>query len=116
MPVEKLGNAHNLVRRVKRVRGEIRFRMGCAPRFDYGACGAPLRTTGRRAVVFTSEGPEGWSLRLRSSVPLEIENGDAVARFTLRADESASFVLEDARERAAVRCGRVCRPKVLRAR
>ena len=31
MPVQHLGHRHNLVRRVKVVRGEIRFRMTCAP-------------------------------------------------------------------------------------
>ena len=36
MPVEEVEQAHNLVRRVKTVRGEICFRMLCAPRFDYG--------------------------------------------------------------------------------
>ena len=36
MPVEEVEQAHNLVRRVKTVRGELCFRMLCAPRFDYG--------------------------------------------------------------------------------
>jgi hypothetical protein len=31
MPVEEVEQAHNLVRRVKPVRGEIGFRMVCAP-------------------------------------------------------------------------------------
>src|SRR5882757_9692125 len=31
MPVEEAGNAHSLVRRVKTVRGEIRFTVRCAP-------------------------------------------------------------------------------------
>jgi len=35
MPVEEAGHAHNLVRRAKTVRGEVRFRMVCEPRFDY---------------------------------------------------------------------------------
>src|SRR5262250_1641108 len=35
MPVEDAGQAHNLVRRAKTVRGELRFRMCCDPRFDY---------------------------------------------------------------------------------
>ena len=35
MPVEEVEQAHNLVRRVKTVRGELCFRMLCAPRFDY---------------------------------------------------------------------------------
>jgi GH15 family glucan-1,4-alpha-glucosidase len=36
MPVEDAGFAHNLVRRAKTVRGEVRFHMRCDPRFDYG--------------------------------------------------------------------------------
>ena len=40
-------------------------------------------------------------IRLRSSQPLQIEGTDAVATFTLRADESASFVFEDAEARLA---------------
>src|SRR5207237_6392320 len=36
MPVESAGVAHNLVRRVKTVRGAICFRMVCATRFDSG--------------------------------------------------------------------------------
>src|SRR5262249_335653 len=35
MPVEDGGLAHNLVRRAKTVRGEVRFKMRCDPRFDY---------------------------------------------------------------------------------
>ena len=34
MPVEEAGLAHNLVRRAKTVRGEVRFQMRCDPRFD----------------------------------------------------------------------------------
>jgi GH15 family glucan-1,4-alpha-glucosidase len=46
--------------------------------------------------LFISEGPDRSVLRLSSSVPLSLENCDAVAAFSLRPDESASFVLEDA--------------------
>src|SRR5258705_9946813 len=35
MPVDAAGQAHNLVRRAKTVRGEVRFQMRCDPRFDY---------------------------------------------------------------------------------
>src|ERR1044071_9776110 len=35
MPIEQLGHAHDLVRRAKVVRGQMRFRMLCEPRFDY---------------------------------------------------------------------------------
>ena len=93
MPVEEVEQAHNLVRRVKTVRGEICFRMLCAPRFDYGR--ASHRVEVREGeVLFLSEGHERIALRLRTSVPLRIHNGDAIAEFTLRADEHAAFVLE----------------------
>jgi GH15 family glucan-1,4-alpha-glucosidase len=35
MAIEHLGHAHDLVRRAKVVRGQMRFRMVCQPRFDY---------------------------------------------------------------------------------
>lgn len=97
MPVEEAAVSHNLVRRVKSVRGEVRVRIVCAPRFNYARSGHRIERS-EKEVVFTSEGEDGCALRLRASVPLTIENGDAVATITLRPDESASFVLEDARE------------------
>src|ERR1700729_4256395 len=36
MALHHLGHRHSLVRRVKVIRGEIDFRMICAPKFDYG--------------------------------------------------------------------------------
>src|SRR5438067_7559311 len=35
MPAADAGQAHNVVRRAKTVRGEVRFQMRCDPRFDY---------------------------------------------------------------------------------
>jgi GH15 family glucan-1,4-alpha-glucosidase len=94
MPVEETGSAHNLVRRIKSVRGEISIRMVCAPRFNYARSGHRCEKHGND-VVFTSEGPDRTVLRLHSSVPLKIKDGDAVGHFRLRANETASFVLED---------------------
>ena len=97
MPVADAGAPHNLVRRVKCVRGELDFTMRCEPRFDYGRA---QHTCERQScsVLFLSSSPDGLALRLRSSVPVEIENGAAVAHFRLGPDQSASFILEDARE------------------
>jgi GH15 family glucan-1,4-alpha-glucosidase len=80
---------------VKTARGEIRFSVRCAPRFDYGRARHRCEA-GDGTIVFTSD---GMTIRLLSSVPMTVEDGDAVATFTLRADESASFVLEDANEK-----------------
>lgn len=105
MPVANGDVAHNLVRRIKTVRGEIRYRMVCAPRFDYGRASHRCERAGDD-VIFTSEGNDQVSLRLRCSVPVKIENGAAVATFTLKPDESASFILEDANEDLDCNTGR----------
>jgi len=95
MPVHEAPHPSRVVRRAKTVRGEVRFRVRCAPRFDYArAEHAAERVEG--GVVFT--GPGGMVLRLSAAVPLELDGGDAVAEFTLRAGESAFFVLEQVRE------------------
>jgi GH15 family glucan-1,4-alpha-glucosidase len=90
-----MGHAHDLVRRAKTVRGEIKFRMLCDPRFDYGRAHHLVHKK-KHEVVFISEGNDRTRVRLRSTVPLRVENGAAVAEFTLRAEQHASFVLEDA--------------------
>jgi GH15 family glucan-1,4-alpha-glucosidase len=95
MPVEDGGQAHTLVRRVKTVRGEIRFRMHCDPRFDYARVTHTVERRSDREVIFIGRGGAGkLTLRLCSSVAMQLADGAAVAEFTLRADESASFVLE----------------------
>src|ERR1700752_2407626 len=52
MPVEDAGQAHNLVRRVKTVRGEVRFQMRCDPRFDYARATHSVERRSDREVVF----------------------------------------------------------------
>lgn len=94
MPVESVSPAHNLVRRAKTVRGEITYRMTCQPAFDYARAHHQIEKR-EDGVVFTSQGPDGTILRLRTPVPVRIEDGAAVAEFTLTADETASFVLEE---------------------
>jgi len=94
MPVEAETDSHNLVRRAKCVRGIVTVKMTCAPRFNYARSGHKIERAGND-VIFISEGEDKLVLRLHSSVPLQIESGDAVAKLTLRPDESAFFVLED---------------------
>jgi len=95
MPVEEAGHAHNLVRRAKTVRGEVRFQMRCEPRFDYARATHTVERRGDTELLFLGRSGDGeLVLRLRSSVPMRVENGAALAEFTLSADTSAWFVLE----------------------
>jgi GH15 family glucan-1,4-alpha-glucosidase len=98
MPITGLGHAHDLVRRAKTIRGEVRYRMLCQPRFDYGRARHRVEKKAHE-VLFISEGPDRTVLRLRSPVPMRVENGAASAEFTLRSGESVGFVLEDGRHR-----------------
>jgi GH15 family glucan-1,4-alpha-glucosidase len=80
---------------VKTVRGEIRFRMRCDPRFDYARATHSVERRSDREVIFIGRaGTATLALRLSSSVAMDLVDGAAVAEFTLGADESASFVLE----------------------
>lgn len=96
MPMCEPGRSR-LVRRAKAVRGELRFRMLCAPRFDYARTEHRLEKK-KSEAVFISRGKDRTAIRLRSEVPLNFHNGDALAEFRLREGQSAAFVLEDATE------------------
>jgi len=94
MPLANEKRSHNLVRRAKTVRGEVRFRMVCQPRFDYARAQHTAEQT-PDGVRFVAESGPRLAFLLRSSIPVRIVDGAAVAEFTLRADESASFVFEE---------------------
>jgi len=95
MPMEHLGHRHNLVRRVKVVRGEIEFQMVCAPKFDYGRATHTIERKGHK-LIFVPDKKNLPALLLRASVPLKSEIGQAVARFKLKSGQTAFFILEEA--------------------
>ena len=95
MAMQHLGNRHNLVRRVKVIRGEIEFQMVCAPKFDYGRTSHKVERK-QDKIIFTPDTKCAPPLLLRASIPLEEVNGEAVARFKLKSGESDYFILEEA--------------------
>ena len=97
MAMQHLGHQHNLVRRIKVVRGEMRIRMVCAPRFDYARCGHKVEKR-KNEIVFVPDKKNLPPLMLRGSVPMRVENGEAVADFTLKAEQTEFFILEEALE------------------
>jgi len=107
MPVEDAGVAHNVVRRAKAVRGEIRFDMRCDPRFDYARAQHTAEQRGDKEILFIGRsGERELALLLRSSVPMHLADGAAMAQFTLGAEESAWFILEVVRGEAPSPCAR----------
>jgi len=95
MPVEPVSPQHNLVRRIKCVRGDTACRMVCKPAFDYGRVAHRVELQDGE-VLFVPEDDSIPGLRLRTQVPVRIEDDAAVAHFHLKPGESAAFVLEEA--------------------
>ncbi|HTV43253.1 MAG TPA: glycoside hydrolase family 15 protein [Candidatus Sulfotelmatobacter sp.] len=95
MAMQHLGHRHNLVRRVKVVRGEMEFKLVCAPKFDYGRAHHKVERKPNQ-VIFIPDKKSVPPLLLRASVPLEEVNGEAVARFKLKTGETDYFILEEA--------------------
>jgi GH15 family glucan-1,4-alpha-glucosidase len=82
---------HRIIRRLHAVRGQIRFLVEVAPRFDYARARHEAALTPHGAV-FRSP---ALALSLSTRAPLEIVGGrDVRARIELRAGETATFVLE----------------------
>jgi len=95
MPIADDDHRSAIVRRVRTVRGSVRFQVECAPRFDYGRA---AHTAHRRkdSILFRSKGRDKASFRLRSTRRMDLRGGDAVADFSLHAGESVDFYLENA--------------------
>jgi GH15 family glucan-1,4-alpha-glucosidase len=104
MPVAEAGTPHNIVRRAKAVQRDIPFVMRCAPRFDYGRATHTVERTAN-GIIFTSPSTP-MAMRLRGTVPMDVEGPDATARFTLRSGEVVSFTLEFLTEEYVSPCAR----------
>ena len=82
--------AHQIIRMVRVIKGTVRFRVRCAPRFDY-ARGTHRACQEEDAVCFHYDGEGFDSLALHATVPLTTEGGDALADFVLERGQTASF-------------------------
>jgi GH15 family glucan-1,4-alpha-glucosidase len=82
---------NRLIRRVVCVRGALPFRARIAPRFGYGTEPHTLTET-EDGVVFTSG---SLTVGLSTTVPVEHDDRDATAEFTLAEGQSAVFALDE---------------------
>jgi len=83
------GGRDQLVRRVRVVRGAVRFRLVCQPAFDYARAGNET-VMEKGGACFHSP---SLSLGLASDVPLARDDAGVTADFTLKEGEVASFIL-----------------------
>jgi GH15 family glucan-1,4-alpha-glucosidase len=80
-----------LIRRVVAVRGEVRFVVDVAPRFDYARARHEVALTEHGAIFRSGE----LALSVSTDSPLEVvDGGDVRARIELRAGETATVVLD----------------------
>lgn len=94
MPVDELYVGKELIRTVSCVRGSLTFKLECRPRFNYAISPHAIEQLNEHEILFISEGPDKLNLRLRSSIPITHQEGDAVQTFTLSIGEKATFILE----------------------
>jgi GH15 family glucan-1,4-alpha-glucosidase len=85
-------HTHRLIRRVLGIRGEVTLRVEVEPRFDYGRATHTTEVDAHGAIF----DPEGTldGLALHSKVPLDRTERGVRAEFTVKANETVSFVLQ----------------------
>ncbi len=82
--------AHQIIRTVSVIKGEVEFKLRCEPRFNYARSGHSAHLEESR-VHFEPDCPTCPKMALHATVPLNLEGGDAIAVFTLKAGETATF-------------------------
>ena len=108
MPVQEDRSAnspsviHEIIRVARAIRGAVRFRLECAPAFNFARTPHRVaRITG--GVLFETDADR---MVLLGPGPWELEDGKAIAQFTLQPGETAEFalryVIEDEDEEEAI--------------
>jgi GH15 family glucan-1,4-alpha-glucosidase len=85
------GEPNEIIRTLTVIRGEIRFKMSCQPRFNYGMCEHTVNIESGCAIFYPSDG-SCPPVALYSTTALQQQSEDIVSDFTLRAGETATFV------------------------
>jgi GH15 family glucan-1,4-alpha-glucosidase len=85
------GEPNEIIRTLTVIRGEIRFKMSCQPRFNYGMCEHTVSIESGCAIFYPSD-DSCPPLALYSTTALQQQSEDIVSDFTLRAGETATFV------------------------
>jgi len=93
MPIEEHGVQPNeIIRMVSVIRGNVRFKMSCQPRFNYGA-GKHTAQIGDGCATFFPADRGCPPMQLYASIPVRNDNEDVSAEFCLQAGQTATFLL-----------------------
>jgi len=97
MPIGiKREQPNEIVRKIKVIRGKVRLKMQCQPRFDYARCGHSTKV-GPGFAEFTPKSEAFPPLALYSNVEMQQESEAVTAEFSLEAGEEAIFVFGEVR-------------------
>jgi GH15 family glucan-1,4-alpha-glucosidase len=92
MPIEKDSEQPNeIVRTVSVIRGDVRFKMRCQPRFNYAKSDHRTEVSDRCAKFFPDDN-NCEPMALYSTTDLEQHAHDVTSHFSLRAGATATFV------------------------
>jgi len=97
MPLNEDEGDCAIVRKIKTVRGNITYKMRCAPRFNYADGTHTIKNDKEDgSFVFIPQHNFNPALRLLSEVDVTIDRDDVTAEFTLSEGDSACFIIEAA--------------------
>jgi GH15 family glucan-1,4-alpha-glucosidase len=89
VPHRQQAKYHEIVREVKAVRGEVSFDLWCEPAFNYARDPHEVHVVEAGAIFESAD----MTVGLASPVPLKRAGKGVEARFSLKAGETATFVL-----------------------
>jgi GH15 family glucan-1,4-alpha-glucosidase len=93
MPIEQDGEQPNeIIRTASVIRGDVHFKMLCQPRFNYASTEHRIELSDSCATFLPLDSTSP-PLSLYSSVPLRQQALDITAAFSLKAGQTASFIL-----------------------
>ena len=85
-----------IVRKIKTVRGDLTYKVRCAPRFDYGNAEHSIERAGKEELRFSAINDGNAMVRLIADFPLKFSDKEGYAEFTLKQGEEAWIVMESA--------------------
>jgi GH15 family glucan-1,4-alpha-glucosidase len=94
---DKRRYGNHIIRMLRVIKGQVRFEMHCAPRFNYARSGHKAQRD-QGSISFIPDCPDFPSMALHATFPLHVEGADAKASFILNAGETAMIAFGEVDE------------------
>ena len=93
MPLPEHEKHFSLVRRLKGIKGEHKFRIEIKPAFNYGKSGTVIEKTVNGHLLKSSDA-NGCNIRVLDDIEFSIHDGSLIAEVTIKARDEINIVLE----------------------